>query len=119
MYVKALKFPIISAVIVGLLHLISEAIFPDLKGFFQPAVVAPVVAAFGIWVGYRAVQFGGNYGSVIVVGLIWGILPLFLQIVGFSLLLGRGMTAGVLGGTFAFDIALFGTLIGGGFALSK
>ena len=119
MYVMALKFPIISGVIVGLVHLISEAIFPDLKGFFQPAVVAPVVAAFGIWVGYKAVQFGGNYGSVIAVGLIWGILPLFLQIVGFGLLLGRGMTAGVLGGIFGFDIVLFGSLIGGGFALSK
>ena len=119
MYVKALKLPVISGVIVGLLHLISEAIFPDLKGLFQPAVVAIVVTAFGIWVGYKAVQFGGNYGSVIVVGVIWGILPLFLQIVGFGLLLGRGMTAGVLGGIFGFDMALFGSLIGGGFALSK
>ncbi len=119
MYWKALKFPIISAVIVGLLHLISEAIWPDLKGLFQPPVVAIVVTAFGIWVGYKVVQFGGNYGSVIVVGLILGILPLFLQIVGFGLLLGRGMTAGVLGGIFGFDMVLFGSLIGGGFALSR
>ena|SRR3990172_8613005 len=119
MYVKTLKFPIISAVIIGLLHLISEAIVPDLKGLFQPSVVALVVTALGIWVGYKAVQFGGNYGSVIGVGVILGILPLFLQIVGFGLLLGRGMTAGVQGGIFGFDMVLFGSLIGGGFALSK
>ncbi|MBI4180557.1 MAG: hypothetical protein HY528_01350 [Chloroflexi bacterium] len=119
MYIKVLKFPVISAVIIGLLHLISEAIFPDLKGVFQPAVVATVLVPLGIWVGYKAVQFGGNYGSVIVVGLILGILPLFLQIVGFGLLLGRGMTAGVLGGIFGFDMVLFSSLIGGGFALSK
>jgi len=119
MYIKVLKLPVISGVIVGLLHLISEAIFPDLKDLFQPTVVALVLVAFGIWIGYKAVQFGGNYGSVIVVGVILGILPLFLQIVGFGLLLGRGMTAGVLGGIFGFDMALFGALIGGGFALSK
>ncbi len=119
MYMKVLKLPVISGVIVGLVHLLSEAIFPDLKGYFQPAVVAPVVAAFGIWVGYKAVQSGGNYSSVIVVGVIWGILPLLLQIVGFGLLLGRGTSAGVLGGIFGFDMALFGSLIGGGFALSK
>ena len=119
MYVKVLKLPVISGVIVGLVHLISEAIFPDLKDLFQPTVVALVLVAFGIWIGYKAVQFGGNYGSVIVAGVIWGILPLFLQIVGFGLLLGRGMTAGVLGGIFGFDMALFGALIGGGFALSK
>ena len=119
MYVKTLKFPIISGVIVGLLHLISEAIYPDLKDYFQPAVVALVLTAFGIWVGYKVVQFGGNFGSVIAVGVIWGILPLFLQIVGFGLLLGNGMTAGVLGGIYGFDMALFGSLIGGGFALSK
>ena len=119
MYIKALKFPVISAIIVGLIHLTSEAIFPDLKGLFQPSVVAIVVTAFGIWAGYKVVQFGGNYGSVIVVGVILGILPLFLQIVGFGLLLGRGMTAGTLGGIFGFDMVLFGSLIGGGFALSK
>lgn len=119
MYGKTLKFPIISIVIVGLLHLIAEAIFPDLKGAFQPPVVAPLLAAFGIWVGYKAVQFGGNYGHVIVCGLILGVLPLILQIVGFGLLLGRGMTAGVLGGIFGLLVVLFGSLIGGGFALSK
>ena len=119
MYVKTLKLPVISGVIVGLLHLISEAIWPDLNGLFQPAVVATVLVAFGVWVGYKAVQFGGNYTSVIVAGLIFAILPLFLQIVGFGLLLGRGMTAGLLGGVFGFDIALMGALIGGGFALSK
>ena len=119
MYVKTLKYPVISAVIVGLLHLISEAILPDLKGIFQPPVVALVVMSFGIWAGYKTVQFGGNYGNVIVAGLILGILPLFLQIVGFGLLLGRGMTSGVLGGVFGFDTVIFGSLIGGGFALSK
>jgi hypothetical protein len=102
-----------------LLHLVSEAIFPDLQGFFSPAVVALVLLSFGIWVGYRAVQAGGNYITVIVAGVILGILPLILQIVGFGWMLDRGWEAGKLHGIFGFDTVVFGSLIGGGFALSK
>jgi|SRR3990172_393443 len=119
MYVKALKFPVLSAVIVGLLHLISEAILPDLQGIFIPAVVAPVPLAFGVWTGYKMVQFGGKYRDVIVAGVILGILPLILQLVGFGWILDRGMDAGKLAGVLGFDMVLFGSLIGGGFALSK
>ncbi|MBI2979652.1 MAG: hypothetical protein HYY41_02335 [Chloroflexi bacterium] len=116
---KALKYPLISAIIVGLVHLIAEAIFPGLKDIFQPPVVALVLFAFGIWVGYKTVQFGGKYSTVIVNGLILGILPLILQIVGFGMILGRGVGVGLLAGIFGLLMVFFSSLIGGGFALSK
>ena len=119
MYMKTLKYPIISAVIIGVLHLISEAILPDLKNYFQTPVVGLVLISLGIWVGCKAAQFSGKYLTVVIAGVILGILPLLLQIIGFGLLLGRGMTAGTLGGIFGFDMIVMGSVIGGGFALSK
>jgi len=119
MFVKALKWPVISLLIVGGLHFLAEAILPDLKDTFKPPVLAPVLLAFGIWVGYKMVQFGGGYGHVILAGVILGVLPVVLDVVGFGIILDRGVDAGVLAGVFGFGMILFGSLIGGGFALSK
>lgn len=119
MYVKTLKWPVISLLIVGATHFVLETILPDLKNTFQPPVLTPVLLAFGIWVGYKAVQFGGNYGHVIVAGAILGILPVILDVVGFGIVLGRGVQHGVLAGVFGFAMIVFGALIGGGFGLSK
>jgi hypothetical protein len=117
MLVKALKWPVISLLITGGTHFIVEAVLPDLKNVFVPSVLAPLLLAFGIWAGYKTVQFGGNYVQVIVAGVIVGLLPLLLDIVGFGLILGRGLTVGVQTGIFGFGMILFGALIGGGFAL--
>lgn len=116
---KTLKWPVISLVIVGITHFILEIILPDLRNVFVPPVVTPVLLAFGIWVGYRMVQSGGNYGNVIVAGAILGVLPVIVEVFGFGILLGRGVSQGVLAGVFGFAVIFFGSLIGGGFALSK
>jgi hypothetical protein len=119
MWFKTLKWPIISLLITGGFHFTIEAVLPDLKNLFVPPVLAPLLLAFGIWVGYKAVQFGGNYGPVILAGAILGLLPLMLEIFGFGMILGRGVSVGVLSGVFGFSMILFGSLIGGGFALGK
>ena len=79
----------------------------------------PVLLAFGIWAGYRTAQSGGNLGHVILAGVILGILPVILDIGGFGIILGRGVQEGMLAGVFGFAMILFGSLTGGGFALSK
>jgi hypothetical protein len=116
---KTLKWPIVSLLIVGITHFIAEIIWPDLKGIYQPPVLAPLLLAFGVWVGYKTIQFGGTYGNAIIAGAILGVLPIIVEVFGFGLILGRGVPQGILAGEFGFAMILYGSLIGSGFALSK
>jgi len=81
-------------------------------------VLAPILLAYGAWVGYRAIGGGGAYLHAIVAAAILGILPIVLDVIGFGQILGRGTQAGVLAGLFGFAVIVFGSLLGGGFALS-
>jgi hypothetical protein len=118
LFYKTLKWPVISLLITGAFHFTIEAIWPDLKTTFIPAVLAPLLLVYGLWVGYRAIQFGGTYLHAILAAAILGILPIVLEIVGFGVILGRGVQDRELAGIFAFSFILFGALIGAGFALS-
>jgi len=60
--VSALKWPAISLLVTGGLHFTLDAAWPDLKTMFIPAALAPLLLAYGIWVGYRAITVGGNFG---------------------------------------------------------
>jgi len=46
------------------------------------------------------------------------LLPLLLDVVGFGMLLGRGVSPGMVAGVFGFSMVLIGSIIGGGFAVS-
>jgi hypothetical protein len=118
MYVRTLKWPVISLLITGATHFLLEALWPDLRNTFIPPVLAPILLAYGAWVGYRAIGAGGTYVQAIVAAAVLGILPILLDIVGFGIILGRGTDAGVISGVFAFAVIVFGSLIGSGFALS-
>jgi hypothetical protein len=113
-----LKWPVISLLITGGLHFTAEAAVPDLKTVFVPAVLAPLLLAYGLWVGYRAIGLGGNFGHAIAAAAILGLLPVMLDIVGFGLILGRGVDAGVRSGIFGFLFIVWGSLAASGFALS-
>ncbi len=119
MLAKTLKWPVISLLIVGGTHFLAEIILPDLRNIFAPPVTAPLLLAFGIWVGFKRVQFGGNYGDALVAGAIIGLLPVIVEVFGFGILLNRGVAQGVLAGVFGFAMIFYGSLVGGGFALSK
>jgi hypothetical protein len=56
---KVLLWPIISLLITGGLHFALEGIWPELKATFIPAVLAPLLLAYGVWVGSRMVELGG------------------------------------------------------------
>lgn len=114
----ALVWPIISLLITGSWHFMVEAVWSDLQNAFVPAVLGPLLLSYGAWAGYRAVSVGGSYVTAIAAGAILGILPLMLDVVGFGVILGRGVDAGLLAGIFGFSMVLFGSLLGGGFALS-
>jgi hypothetical protein len=112
---RTLKWPVIGLLITGALHFSMEAIWPDLHAAFTPPVIGPVVLAYGLWVGSRAIQVGGTYLHAILAGAIAGVLPILLEVVGFGMVLGRGVQAGLLAGLFGFAMIVFGSLIGGGF----
>jgi len=116
---RALMWPVISLLITGGLHFALEAIWPDLKATFIPPVLAPLLLSYGAWVGYRTIGVGGTYAQAIVAGAILGLLPVALDVVGFGIILDRGLTAGELAGIFGFASVLFGALLGSGFALSS
>lgn len=116
---KSLMWPVISLLLIGGTHFALEAILPALKEIFTPSVIGPIVLSVGIWLGYRVVQSGGNLIHVIVAGVILGLLPLVLETVGFGMLLNFGVPARFLVGVFGLSMVLFGSLIGGGFTLSR
>lgn len=116
---RILIWPVISLLITGGLHFTLEAIWPDLKTTFIPAVLAPLLLAYGAWVGYGTVEAGGSYLEAIVAGAILGLLPVVLDIVGFGIILDRGMTTGTLSAAFGFSVIVFGALLGAGFVLSR
>ena len=115
---RTLTWPIISLLVTGGLHFSIEAIWPDLRNTFTPPVLAPLLLAYGLWVGYRAIQAGGTYLHAVLAAAILGILPIVLDVFGFGVLLGRGIPAGELAGIYGFVYILFGSLIGAGFVLS-
>ena len=116
---RVLTWPVISLLITGGLHFTLEAIWPDLKATFIPAVLAPLLLGYGAWVGYRMVSAGGSYVEAVVAGAILGLLPVVLDVVGFGVILGRGTTAGTLAAAFGFSMIVFGALLGGGVRASQ
>lgn len=61
LFYRTLKWPVISLLITGATHFLLEAIWPDLRNTFIPPVLAPILLAYGAWVGYRAIGAGGTY----------------------------------------------------------
>lgn len=119
LFYRTLKWPVISLLITGATHFLLEAIWPDLRNTFIPPALAPILLAYGAWVGYRAIGAGGTYPQAIAAAATLGILPVMLDIVGFGLILGRGTDPGITSGVFAFAVIVFGSLIGSGFALGE
>src|SRR5262249_60479059 len=104
--VATLKWLVLALVITGGLHFTLEAVLPDLRPVFPPAALAPLLLAYGAWVGYRAITMGGGFGHAVLAGVILGVLPITLDVVGFGLILGRGAHAGLLAGILGFALIL-------------
>ena len=117
MLVKTLKWPLISILITGAVHFTIEALWPGLQNLFVAPSLAPLLLAYGLWVGYKAIHNGGGYVNAIVAGAIMGVLPLVLETFGFGMIL--GFSDRFLVGVYGFAMILFGSLVGGGFALGK
>lgn len=117
--VRALRWPVAALITTGMLHLIAEAVRPDLRNDFTPTTVGLLLLAYGLWIGWSVTTAGGSMGVAVTAGAIVGILPLALDVVGFGVLLGRGVDAGLTAGVFGFLIVVFGTLAGAAFGASR
>lgn len=118
MLFKTLKLPVVCLLITGGVHFVIEAIWPDLQTVFTAAALAPMLLVYGLWVGTRSVQNGGNLLTAISAAAVLGLLPIVLETFGFGMILGFGNPARFLIGVYAFSMIVFGSLIGSGFALS-
>ncbi|HEX5239766.1 MAG TPA: hypothetical protein VFW20_02095 [Candidatus Limnocylindrales bacterium] len=114
-----LKWPVVALIATGMLHLGAEAARPDLHDDFGPTMVGAILLVYGLWIGYALVGRGLPASSGVVAGAIVGLLPLALDVVGFGLILGRGLDAGLTAGLFGFLVVVFGSLAGAAFAASR
>jgi hypothetical protein len=117
--VEDLRWPIGALVLTGMTHLAAEALRPDLSSAFTPATIGPLLLLYGLWAGYRLVDRGASFVTAVVAGAVVGVLPLALDVVGFGILLGRGVDAGLTAGLFGFLVVLFGTFAGAGYVSSR
>jgi hypothetical protein len=116
--VDSLKWPVIALIVTGMVHLAAEAVRPDLKNAFTPNTIGPILLAYGLWVGVRSIDGGASIAAAVAAGLVVGLLPLGLDVVGFGILLDRGVDAGLTAGVFGLLMVAFGSLIGSGYAAS-
>lgn len=117
--VESLRWPVFALIVTGTAHLAAEALRPDLRNDFTPATIGPILLVYGLWVGYRVVAGGASFGSAVGAGIVVGLLPLALDVVGFGIVLGRGVDAGLTAGAFGFLVVVFGAIAGAGFEASR
>lgn len=117
--VDDLRWPVGALVLTGMAHLAAEAMRPDLRGAFTPTTIGPILLIYGLWVGYRLVDHGASFVAALAAGALVGLLPLALDVVGFGILLGRGVDVGLTAGAFGLLVVLFGTVAGAGYASSR
>ncbi len=122
MYVRALKWPVITWAVVDLVMLPAALLSGDIVPMMTPAALVPLLLAFGLWAGLKIVEFGGGYGSAVVAGLVVRVVCAILIVVGFGVFLGSatgGVAAEIPLAVFGLIFNVFGALIGGGYRLTK
>lgn len=112
----AVKLPVIGWIVVGVLLILVLFVYGVAEIMTVPTL-APLAIAFGVWAGYKSVEFGGTLGTAIGAGFIVGLACALL-----TLLFGpiHGMSAAVTVPMAVYSMALNvgGAVVGGGFLLT-
>lgn len=114
--IRGLTWPVIALLFIGGTHLVAEGIRPQLATFIGPAVVMPIHLVAGGWTGYGTVRAGGNFLAGLVAGVVLGLLPVVLQLVGFGVILGRDGEAVQTTAIFGLITVFWGGVLGAGIA---
>ena len=113
----AVKLPVIGWIVVDVL-LILVLFVDGVAEMMTVETLAPLAIGFGVWAGYKAVEFGGSFGTAIGAGLIVGLACALL-----TLLLGpiHGMStdATVPMAVYSMALNVAGAVVGGGFLLTR
>lgn len=113
----AVKLPVIGWIIVDVL-LILVLFVDGVAEIMTVPTLAPLAIAFGVWAGYKAVEFGGSFGTAIGAGVIVGFVCAAL-----TMLLGtiHGMSTDATFPMAVYTMALnvAGAVVGGGFLLTR
>ena len=117
--IRGLTWPIVALLVIGSTHLIAELIRPELRELMSTAVVMPIYLVAGGWAAYATHRAGGGLLQVPASAAILGILPLALQIVGFGMILGRGLDGSLTAGLFGLLAVFWGGALGAGIAKAR
>ena len=117
-YVRALKYPLTSTIVVAIVF-VAISYVEGVLNMLTSTVLAPVALAIGVWAGYKIVEFKGNYANVIIAGVIVGIVGAVMILVGFGVVRGLGIGAMLPVSVLDMGFKIAGALVGGGFALTK
>ena len=109
-YVRALKWPVITWIVLDALYFIVGKVYEAAAKLFTPDIAAVTALLFGMWTGSKIVSFKGNFAHAFVGGVILGAVCFVLCMVG-----GFGPELGVYMGV----MNLSGALIGAGYMLTK
>ena len=115
---RGLVWPVITLVLIGSTHLITELIRPEMQAVFGPAVVTPIYLVAGGWAAIASLRAGSGLAGGIAAAAILGLLPVGLQVVGFGILLGRAGDVVATSATLGFVATVWGGFLGAGIGRS-
>ena len=115
---RGLMWPVVTLILVGSTHLITEVLRPEMQAVFAPSVVMPIYLVAGGWAAFAAQRAGSGLAGGVAAAAILGLLPVALQLVGFGMLVGRPGDAVATSATFGFVGILWGGFLGAGIGRS-
>ena len=115
---QAIQWPVIGWVVVDVIFILMLFVDGVMEIMTMP-VAAPLTIAFGVWVGYKMIELGGNFVGAIVAGVIVGATCAILTIVGIGLIHGTPMDAVLPLAVASLGMNVSGAVVGGGFALTR
>lgn len=126
MYARALKWPVISWIAIDAgFFLIANLFFPKALEGITNGHFVPLLLGIGAWAGSRIVEFGGNYLSAIIAGVVVGFVCALFAVIGVGVIVpalkggALDVASQMLGGFFLLDMNFAGAVVGGGYRLTK
>jgi hypothetical protein len=120
-YGRVLKWPVVAWIIITLSAYLLSYI-TDIVGMMTPETMLPMVLAFGVWVGYKAVELDDEYGRIgkaFMAGASIGAVGAVLTVVTFGVFRGLGIDIFIPIAAMILLKSIAGAVIGGGFALTR
>lgn len=117
-YVTALKWPVITWIVLDL-YLLAVSYIEGVLDLVTTPAVAPLLVAVGAWAGYRTVGLSGKALDAVIAGLVVGIVCGGGGFLLFSYVRGLGASTVLPSSIMDFSLSLGGAVVGGWYVLSQ